>query len=340
MMKFFLLTLLSLNCATHASQDYLEVFKNIREQGGFAWPAPNSPSNAIASTFGPRTKKSTNGGYDFHRGIDIAGNIGEPVVAAHAGTVFYLREFVDGGLVMGLRHDLLMEFQVLPEKPSTKTFFTYYFHLNKFLAKEGDVVEAGDLIAELGETGGASIPHVHFEIRIGTACSLEFALNNPASTCNTFGYDPHVHPMVVHPPESNDLMITYNKDKSNDDEKFVLVSTNSNNPNIISYTISIIDRITGKIRRFHELDLNRRIGFDASSTAAIDSQDKTKPYLEPIAFNRDPTTWSTELVIPRVWYRRKIHRQQVHIEVTDVYGIKTQLVFGRRELWKSKKLRA
>ncbi|MBS1339810.1 MAG: M23 family metallopeptidase [Clostridia bacterium] len=41
---------------------------------------------------------------------------------------------------------------------------TLYGHCNKLLVKKGDKVKQGDIIAEVGETGKATGPHLHFEI--------------------------------------------------------------------------------------------------------------------------------------------------------------------------------
>ena len=47
---------------------------------------------------------------------------------------------------------------------------TRYAHNHKNLVKEGSIVRAGDIIAEVGNTGRSSGPHLHFELRInGTA---------------------------------------------------------------------------------------------------------------------------------------------------------------------------
>jgi len=42
---------------------------------------------------------------------------------------------------------------------------TVYAHNRKNLVDEGDFVEKGDVIAEVGDTGNASAPHLHFEVR-------------------------------------------------------------------------------------------------------------------------------------------------------------------------------
>ncbi|MFR7634446.1 MAG: M23 family metallopeptidase [Lachnospirales bacterium] len=41
---------------------------------------------------------------------------------------------------------------------------TLYGHCSKLLVKKGDKVKQGDIIAEVGETGKATGPHLHFEI--------------------------------------------------------------------------------------------------------------------------------------------------------------------------------
>ena len=43
---------------------------------------------------------------------------------------------------------------------------TVYAHCNELLVKEGDIVVKGQEIAKVGETGNATGPHLHFEVRI------------------------------------------------------------------------------------------------------------------------------------------------------------------------------
>ena len=45
--------------------------------------------------------------------------------------------------------------------------FSQYAHLSKLNVKEGDMVEAGDIIGEVGSTGFSTGPHLHFAFFIG-----------------------------------------------------------------------------------------------------------------------------------------------------------------------------
>jgi murein DD-endopeptidase MepM/ murein hydrolase activator NlpD len=44
-------------------------------------------------------------------------------------------------------------------------FSTVYAHNRRNLVREGDFVERGQVIAEVGDTGRTTAPHLHFEIR-------------------------------------------------------------------------------------------------------------------------------------------------------------------------------
>lgn len=108
----------------------------------FAWPADGK----LRSGFGPRDGK-------HHDGIDIAAPVGTPVRAAADGQVIYSGDAIKGyGNLVILRHE--------------GGIVTVYAHNSKNLAIEGGAVKRGETIAEVGQTGAATAPHVHFEVRI------------------------------------------------------------------------------------------------------------------------------------------------------------------------------
>lgn len=97
------------------------------------------------SRFGWRWRK-------FHEGIDLAAPEGTPIIAAHDGTVVLVTDSWGGyGKVIVLKGD---------------RFMTVYGHNSKNRVSKGDRVERGERIADVGQTGDASGPHLHFETRV------------------------------------------------------------------------------------------------------------------------------------------------------------------------------
>ncbi|MEB3831319.1 peptidoglycan DD-metalloendopeptidase family protein [Phormidium sp. CCY1219] len=86
----------------------------------------------------------------MHKGIDIAAPIGTPIVSVARGTVTYAR-WNPGG------YGNLVEI----EHPDGS--FTRYAHNHRILVVEGQAVEQGQVIAEVGSTGNSTGPHLHFE---------------------------------------------------------------------------------------------------------------------------------------------------------------------------------
>ena len=102
----------------------------------------------ISSRFGPRTATGIISGN--HAGIDIAVNEGTVFVASMTGTVTYVSG--EGGYGN----------HVYIEKDDVTTL---YAHCKTIYVKEGDTVNQGQPIGEVGQTGNATGPHLHFEIR-------------------------------------------------------------------------------------------------------------------------------------------------------------------------------
>jgi len=85
------------------------------------------------------------------QGLDVQGNFGQAVYSAEAGRVVY-----SGG---GLKH-----YGKLIIVKHNETFLSAYAHNKRLLVKEGEVLKAGQLIAEMGNTG-TNATKLHFEIR-------------------------------------------------------------------------------------------------------------------------------------------------------------------------------
>ncbi len=109
------------------------------------WPA----HGWLSSSMGPRTDP-LNGGADFHAGLDIAGDKGQPVYATAAGRVTHVGYQGAYGNLVVIDHGFGLE--------------TKYGHLSKFTAKRGDWVKRGDVIGQLGATGRATGNHLHYEV--------------------------------------------------------------------------------------------------------------------------------------------------------------------------------
>lgn len=107
---------------------------------GYIWPAQGE----FTSGYGWRWGR-------MHRGIDIAAPVGTPIVASAPGTVTYA-QWNDGG------YGNLVEIT----HPDGTT--TLYAHNDRLLVREGEEVEQGQQIAEMGTTGFSTGPHLHFEL--------------------------------------------------------------------------------------------------------------------------------------------------------------------------------
>ncbi len=94
------------------------------------------------------------GGYPGHRGMDIAGPYGTPVVAAESGTVIAANDYDSWGDSWG--------YYVLIYHNST--FTTRYAHLSGLTVSQGQVVEQGQVVGYEGATGNVTGPHLHFEV--------------------------------------------------------------------------------------------------------------------------------------------------------------------------------
>ncbi|AOE64192.1 peptidoglycan DD-metalloendopeptidase family protein [Pseudomonas corrugata] len=118
-------------------------------------PAPLPPAGPAPTGWGwPSSgvligKFSSNG--SLNKGIDIAGDLGQPVLAASDGTVVYAGSGLRGyGELVIIKH--------------SDTYVSAYGHNRRLLVREGQQVKVGQTIAEMGSTGTDRVK-LHFEIR-------------------------------------------------------------------------------------------------------------------------------------------------------------------------------
>lgn len=109
------------------------------------WPA----YGWLSSGMGPRRDPVT-GGVDYHAGLDIAGERGQPVYATGSGTVSELGFQGAYGNLIVIDHGFGLQ--------------TRYGHLLKFLVRPGAKVQRGDIIGQVGATGRATGYHLHYEV--------------------------------------------------------------------------------------------------------------------------------------------------------------------------------
>ncbi len=89
----------------------------------------------------------------MHQGVDLGGKIGDPVYTTGDGiieTVVLSRARTSYGTQIVVNHGF--------------GYKTRYAHLDKVFVEQGDTVSRGELIAEMGNTGISTAPHLHYEV--------------------------------------------------------------------------------------------------------------------------------------------------------------------------------
>jgi len=127
-----------------AAREKLELTPHF--QSGLIQPAQGRISGVFGSQ---RILNGTPG--SFHAGLDIAAPIGTPVRAA-----------ADG--VVALKHDMMVMTGNTVVLNHGYGLQTVYIHMNKINVADGQQVKQGDTIGEIGMTGRASGPHLHFGV--------------------------------------------------------------------------------------------------------------------------------------------------------------------------------
>lgn len=110
--------------------------------GGCIWPV----NGTVTSEYGSRWGR-------LHAGIDIAGPIGTPIVAAKSGEVIYAGQQSGYGNVVMIDHG--------------GGLTTVYAHMASVSARDGQAVAQGERVGARGNSGRSTGPHLHFETRYG-----------------------------------------------------------------------------------------------------------------------------------------------------------------------------
>lgn len=116
---------------------------------GFEYSSPIC--GPLSSAFGWR-EHPVEGGSKFHYGVDLAAEEGAEITAFAAGSVYATGESSTLGNYIMLQHE--------------GGYITLYAHCSKVTAISGSVA-MGEKIAEVGSTGLATGPHLHFELHDG-----------------------------------------------------------------------------------------------------------------------------------------------------------------------------
>ena len=116
-------------------------------KGAWVMPVPGP----VISEFG---KRSIINGQPRspHAGTDFRGETGAPVRAVNRGRVVLAEDLYFSGNTIILDHG--------------HGLYTYYAHLSRRQAKEGEEVAAGDIIGRVGATGRVTGPHLHLSVRL------------------------------------------------------------------------------------------------------------------------------------------------------------------------------
>jgi murein DD-endopeptidase MepM/ murein hydrolase activator NlpD len=143
---------------TDAEFDRVDAFKALVTPQKF-WNGPllRPNSGEITTIYGVRRYYNGVFAQDYyHRGVDYAGAYGSPVVAPAAGRVSLVGRESQGfkihGNVVGIDHG--------------QGVASILLHLSRINVKEGDFVQAGQVIGALGSTGAATGPHLHWGLYV------------------------------------------------------------------------------------------------------------------------------------------------------------------------------
>jgi murein DD-endopeptidase MepM/ murein hydrolase activator NlpD len=126
----------------------LRANKDVLESTPSVWPAGGWVTSGFGWRGSPFTTKR-----EFHKGLDISAPAGTPIYAPSRGVVSFIERDPAYGLVLNVTHGTGL--------------VTRYAHLQRVNVKQSQVVQRGEVIAFMGDSGRSTGPHLHYEVRIG-----------------------------------------------------------------------------------------------------------------------------------------------------------------------------
>ena len=111
------------------------------------WPVRGWVTSGFGYRFDPFI-----GEEKIHEGIDISTPIGTPILTPANGVVSFIGNEESYGITLIIDHGYGVS--------------TRYAHLSKVLVRLGQRVRRGDKVAQVGQTGRTTGPHLHYEVRL------------------------------------------------------------------------------------------------------------------------------------------------------------------------------
>ena len=106
---------------------------------------------SVISNYGKRTNPFHWENFEFHGGLDIRAQHGAPVKTTAKGKVIFAGTQSGYGKLVVIDHD--------------DQFQTFYAHLSEIMVVKGQKVDTNEVVGNVGATGRATGPHLHYEIR-------------------------------------------------------------------------------------------------------------------------------------------------------------------------------
>ena len=120
------------------------------DEGALMYSNPCPSYTRVSDGYGSRTNPVT-GETILHNGVDLAAEEGADIVAAQAGEVYQTGFDAKDGNYVVLYHQI-------------NGAYTYYTSCKEIFVEEGELVEQGQKIAEVGKTGASAGSHLHFGV--------------------------------------------------------------------------------------------------------------------------------------------------------------------------------